>query len=185
MIEAPEKFVVRISNVSEDYITLREFPTAWSSDYLVGGEWKLEAEGSMTMSFGQTHPHVPLLPSGGGKSPMAVPRTIFNIGKKQTEQWARASAVRSDLGMGAYFPSIREYVDFSVVVTVPLKAESEVKKSDPEAKPWVDIDGELGDFLERHKGKDVLVIYTAKWCHSCPVMMRWLESEPFAHHFAV
>lgn len=114
-IEKGSEIHVRISNLSTDYITVTKKPQSWASKYKHGEKWDQEA-GSMITGATQSLDHVVLIPKQKRASPLST-RTVFRINQSH----GSATAAKFDLKLGGYFPSLRNYEEFLVSITVPLK----------------------------------------------------------------
>ena len=133
--EKGSEFQVVVSNISSEFITLTKYPRGWSSHYLYGEEWKDEA-GSIIPAATESLDHVVLRPKGKRDSPLSSWK-VFKV--SQTHD--AATAAKFHISLGGYFPSVRDYVEFSVSIAVPQKPNrgeqggAEQPATAPESKP--------------------------------------------------
>jgi len=109
------KVRIIVKNISVDYITITKEPQGWWINYLSDGKWRKDSASTNLADMDQLD-HVLLRPFKDEKSYNTM-KIVFEIPSYHEDD----SMAEIKLNLGAYFPSLRDYVKFSIVAKLTLE----------------------------------------------------------------
>jgi hypothetical protein len=125
------KVIISVENISNDFIAISKDPQRSSINYFSGGKWDQDSA-NVILCDTELLDHVILRPPKGEKY-----RRTAQIVCEIPSSHEGDSMAEIKLKLGAYFPSIHDYLEFSVVAKVTLEIErgEQAGADQPATKP--------------------------------------------------